>query len=172
MSVYAFAVPSWTTGTGLADNVSLVTLQYMALLGGTATQMNFVEEVMIEGLATAAAPGIMVLARNSTVSVGATTLVTPNANGPTHPSAGVLTAVAVGSVTVATTFPVRSNSVTSPKKVFSFNFFGGIISKNYANTQDRFGILGNTASLGELSLSAFTGTTSSLVSSHILYETL
>ena len=41
------------------------------------------------------------------------------------------------------------------------------------NTQDRFGILGNTASLGELSLSSFTGSTAgAAIGAHIIYETL
>lgn len=172
MSVYMFAVGSWTTGAGTADAVALTTLQFMALLGGTATQQSFVEEVYMGGQAAASAPAIMLLGRDSTVMVGASALATPNSNGPAHPSAGVLTAPAVGAVSVATTFPQRSNSVSLGKKNFTFNLFGGIVKASYQNTQDRFGILGNTASLGELSLSAFTGSTSGLVGSHILYETV
>ena len=171
MSIYMFDVGTWTTGTGTADALALTTLQYMALQGGTSTQVNFVEEVYMGGQATASAPVIMLLARDSTVVGTPTTLVTPNSNGPVNASAGVLTAPAVGAVTGGTQAQ-RATSVTLGKKNFSFNLFGGIVKASYQNTQDRFGILGNTASLGEVSLSAFTGSTSGLVGSHILYETM
>lgn len=171
MSVFMFAVGTWTTGTGTADASALTTLQYMALQGGTSTQMNMVEEVYMGGQATASAPVIMLLARDSTVVGTPTALATPNSNGLLHPSGGVLTAVAVGAVTGGTQ-PQRATSVSLGKKNFSFNLFGGIVKASYQNTQDRFGILGNTASLGEVSLSSFTGSTSGLVGSHILYETL
>jgi hypothetical protein len=83
----------------------------------------------------------------------------------------VLTAPAVGAITGATQ-AIRSNSVSFAKKNFTFNAFGGIVRANYANTQDRFGILGNTASLGELSLSSFTGSTAAAaIGAHIIYET-
>lgn len=173
MSCYAFEVGTITPGAGTADAVALTTLTFMALQGGTGTQASFVDEIYMGGQAASTAPLIMLLGRDSTVMVGATTLVTPNANGPTHPSAGVLTAPAVGAITVATTFPQRSNTVTFAKKNFTFNAFGGIVRSNYANTQDRFGILGNTASLGEISLSSFTGSTAAAaIGAHIIYETL
>ena len=172
MTVYAFAVASFTTGAGVADANALTGSGYMALQGGTSTQTSFVEEVYIGGQATASAPAIMLLGRDSTVVTGGATVVTPNANGPVNPSAGVLTSPALGFINGTGSQAQRSNSVTLSKKVFTFNSFGGIVKASYQNTQDRFGILGNTASLGELSLSAFTGTTSSAVSAHILYETM
>jgi hypothetical protein len=171
MSVYMFNVGTWTTGTGIADATNLVTLQYMALQGGTSTQVNMVEEIYMGGQATASAPVIMLFARDSTVVGTPTTIVTPNSNGPVNASAGVLTAPAIGAVTGGTQ-PQRATSVTLGKKNFTFNLFGGIVKASYQNTADRFGILGNTASLGEVSLSAFTGSTSGLVGSHILYETM
>lgn len=171
MSTSVFAVGTFTTGTGTADNASLTTLQYMALIGGTSTQVNFIEEVYIGGQATASAPAIILLGRSSTVSATITALATPNTNGLTNPSGAVVTAPAVGSID-ATTKPIRSNSITLAKKNFTFNSFGGIVKASYQNTQDRFGILGNTASLGEATLSAFTGTTSSAVGAHIIYETM
>lgn len=170
MSVYMLAVASLTTGTGIADATNL-TGTFVALQGGTSTQMNAIEEVYIGGQATASAPTIMLLARDSTVVGTPTALSTPNSNGPVLAGAGVLTAPAVGAITGGTQ-PQRSNSVSLGKKTFTFNSFGGIVKASYQNTQDRFTILGNTASLGEVSLSAFTGTTSSAVSVHFLYETL
>jgi hypothetical protein len=47
------------------------------------------------------------------------------------------------------------------------------VRANYANTSDRFGILGSAASLGELSLSSFTGSTAAAaMGAHIIYETM
>lgn len=174
MSTFMFACPTITPGVGTADNVSLTTLTYMALQGGTTTQVNFIEEVYMGGQAASTAPLIMLLARDSTV-VGTPTALsntTGNSNGPLNPSAGVLTAPAVGAITGGTQ-AIRSNSVTLGKKNFTFNAFGGIVRANYANTSDRFGILGNTASLGEVSLSSFTGSTAgAAIGAHIIYETM
>ena len=171
MSTYTFGVPTFTSGAGTADNASLTASQYLALQGGTSTQVNFVDEVEIGGQATTSAPVIMVMARDSTVVGTPTALSSPNSNGPLNASAGVLTAPAVGAITGGTQ-AIRSNSVSLFRKVYSFNAFGGVYRVSYANTQDRPGIIGNTASLGELSLSAFTGTTSSSLSADITYETM
>lgn len=172
MSVFMFAVGTITPGTGTADAASLTASTYMALQGGTSTQLNMVDEVYMGGQATSSAVLIMLLARDSTVVGTPTALSTPNSNGLVHPSGGVLTAPAVGAITGGTQAQ-RSNSVSLGKKNFTFNAFGGIVRVNYANTSDRFGILGNTASLGEVSLSSFTGSTgSAAIGAHILYETM
>jgi hypothetical protein len=84
----------------------------------------------------------------------------------------VLTAPAVPAIT-GSTQAQRATSVALGKKSFTFNAFGGIVRANYANTNDRFGILGNTASLGACSLSSFTGSTAaSAMGAHIVYETM
>ena len=172
MSTYMFAVGTITPGTGTADAGSLTASTYMALQGGTSTQVNFIDEIYMGGQATSSAPMIMLLGRDSTVVGTPTALSTPNSNGPLNASAGVLTAPAVGAITGGTQ-AVRSSSVSLGKKNFTFNAFGGIVRANYANSQDRFGILGNTASLGEVSLSSFTGSTgSAAIGAHIIYETM
>jgi len=172
MSVYMFEVATITPGTGIADATGLTASTYLALQGGTTTQVNFLDEVYMGGQAAATAPLIMLLARDSTVVGTPTTLVTPNSNGPLNASAGVLTAPAVGAITGAVQAQ-RATSVTLGKMTFTFNAFGGIVRCNYANTQDRFGILGSTASLGEMSLSSFTGSTGAVaISAHLLYETM
>jgi hypothetical protein len=172
MSTYTFGVGTITPGVGTADAADLTASTFMGLQGGTSTQMSFIDEIYMGGQAASTAPLIMLVGRSSTVGATLTALSTPNSNGPTHPSAGVLTNPAVGFIT-STTKPQRSNSVSLGKKNFTFNAFGGIVRANYANTQDRFGILGNTASLGELTLSSFTGSTAaSAMGAHIIYETL
>ena len=173
MSVYMFDVGTITPGAGTADATNLTTLTFMALQGGTTTQLSYIDEVYMGGQAAASAPLIMLLARDSTVGISSlTALVTPNSNGPVEPSAGVLTAPAIGFITSGT-LPQRATSVSLGKKNFTFNAFGGIVRVNYANTKDRLGILGNTASLGEVSLSSFTGSTAAAaIGAHILYETI
>lgn len=172
MSQFSFTVGTITPGAGTADNASLTASTYMALQGGTTTQMNFVDEIYMGGQAASTAPLIMLAGRSSTVQATPTALSTPNSNGLLSPSGGVLTAPAVGAIT-ASTQSIRSNSVTLAKKNFTFNAFGGIVRANYANTGDRFGIIGNTASLGEVTLSSFTGSTAgSAIGAHILYETM
>lgn len=169
MTVYAFEVGSFTPGVGAADNVT-ETGTVMGILGGSGTELNFVEEVYMGGLAASTAPMIMMLARDSTIAGTPTALSanSGNSHGPTHPSSVASTATVF---IAATTLPTRSGSATLGRKTFAFNAYGGLVRCNYANTNDRFGILGNTASLGEISLSSFTGSTaSSAISGHILYE--
>ena len=172
MSTYMFAVGTITPGAGTADAVALTASTYMELIGGTTTQLNYIDEVYMGGQAASTAPLIMLLGRDSTVIGTPTGLATPNSNGLTGTSGGVLTAPAVGAIT-GSTQAQRSNSVSLGKMNFTFNAFGGIVRANYANTQDRFGILGSTASLGACSLSSFTGSTaSSAIGAHIIYETM
>lgn len=171
MSTFMFEVASIQPGAGTADNASLTASTYLALQGGTSTQSNWLDEVYMGGLGTSSAPMVMLIGRSSTVQATPTALATPNSNGLLNPSGGVLTAPASAAIT-ASTQSIRSNSVSLGKLTFSFNAFAGIVRCNYANTQDRFGILGNTASLGELTLSSFTGSTASTaISAHLIYET-
>jgi len=171
MSAFSFTVGTFTTGAGVADTTGFGASSYMALQGGTTTQMSFIEEVYLGGQATASAPVIMLLAHDTTVGATPTALASPNSNGLLHPSGGVLTAPAVGFITAGTQ-PQRAATVTVAKKNFTFNAFGGLVRANYSNTIDRFGILGNTQPLGEVSLSAFTGTTSAALGGHLIYETM
>ena len=171
MSTFMFAVGTFNPGTGIADANALTASTYMALQGGTTTQVNMLDEVYMGGQATSSCPIIMLLGRDSTVVGTPTALATPNSNGLLNASGGVLTAPAVGAVTGAVQAQ-RATSVSLGKLNFTFNAFAGIVRCNYANTQDRFGILGNTASLGEMSLSSFTGSTSGAIGAHLVYETL
>ena len=173
MAMYAFGVGSNTSGAGTADNATVGTSGFMAILGGSGTQLSFVDEVYLGGQAASTAPQIMHLARNSTIGATPTALAANSGNsfGLLHPSATAPANVPTAYVAAATG-PVRSGSVTLARKVFSYNAFGGIVRANYANTNDRFGILGNTASLGEFSLSAFTGSTSAAYGGHIILEVI
>lgn len=172
MPMYSFTVGAFTPGAGTADGSSLTASTYMALQGGVAAQVSFIDEIEMAGQAGAAtSPLIMLLGRDSTVVATPTALATPNSNGLLDPSGGVLTNLPVGAITGATQ-AIRSNSVTLAKKNLTFNAYGGVLVRNWANTQDRMGIIGVTASLGEVSLSSFTGSTAAIaIGAHMLYET-
>jgi len=172
MTTYVFEVGTITPGAGTADGSTLTNNTFMAIVGANTTQVNFVEEVYMGGQAASTAVLIMLLGRDSTIGSTPTTLVTPNTQGPGNPSSAAATASAF---IAATGNPQRSNSITNAKKNFTFNAFGGIVRANYANTQDRFGILGNAAAApgGEMSLSSFTGSgAGAAIGAHIIYETM
>lgn len=171
MSTFTFGFGAITSGTGTADNASLNGTGYAAILGGTTTQAVFVEEVYLGGQAASTAPHIMMLRRSSTIAGTPTALSANSGNsfGLNNASGGVLTSTPTAFI-ASTTGPTPSGTTTLGRKVFSYNAFGGIVRANYANTQDRFGIIGNTASMGEMSLSAFTGTTSAAFGGHIIVE--
>lgn len=158
---------NWTP-TATADGTPLTSATYMALQGGTSTQLIDILEVMINGLAGSSAPTLMQLARDSTVSNSATALSAPAGDGPMHPSTAALAAPPV-SYTAAGTGPSRSSATSQGRLELGLNAFGGIVRWNAAPTQ-QMSILGNTASLGEVSLSAYTGGTVGAISAHMLYE--
>lgn len=170
MTKMVFDVVSWTP-VAVADNAVFTDGGYMALQGASSTQLTKIEGVFVGGQATVASPTFLVLARDSTVGVTLTALSSPNSNGPIHASSAALAAVVVGFI-ATTTKPKRDNSVTGPKLNFSYNAYGGVVRWDIGNPDEAFVMLGNTASFGEASLSAFTGGTPGLCGAHIKYETV
>ena len=157
------------TPVAVADNTSMTNSGYICLQGGSTTQIINVWEVMLGGQATASAPTFMVLALDSTVGATLVALATPNAAGPLNPASAALAAPPVGFIS-ATTVPKRSNSITFPKLSLSFNAFGGIAFWRAGDEGSCFQMLGNAASTGEASLSAFTGGTPGAIGGHMIYE--
>ena len=70
----------------------------------------------------------------------------------------------------ATNKPQRSATLGGLLNL-SFNAFGGIV-RWVAAPGEEISMVGNTASLGEVSLSAFTGGTAGLLGAHMIYEPL
>ena len=162
---------NWTsvTATAIADTTALTDNNYpYALQGGTSTQRNQIAEVMIGGEATSSTVIVLKLARDSTASG---TLVAG--------TGGKVPVLLDGSGTAPATAPLGGNSATTdPQRSstlhllnFSFNAFGGI-ARWIANPGYEIAMVGNTASLGDLSLSGFTGTGAAATSGHILFETI
>ena len=165
-----FTNQNWTP-TATADTTALANATYMAVKGGSATQLIKVIEISVSGLApSASSPTLMNFARSSTVATTPTALAAPASDGPNHASTAALAAAPI-TFTAAGTGGQRSATVTDAKINIAANMYGGIHKWN-APQDAEFFILGNTASLGEAYLSAFTGGTVGAVSSHILYEPL
>lgn len=164
MARYSLTNPT-TTLAATADATNLANTTYPFILqGGNGTQRNNIFEVYIAGHGAASSVEIMALARDSTV-------------GATVVAGGTRNALQDGSGTAPATIAVVGNSATTlPQRSAtlwlltpSFNAFGGIV-RWQARPGEDISVVGNTASLGEVSLSAFTGAASVAVSAHMLYE--
>jgi hypothetical protein len=169
MAKRVFQAQGLTSGTGTAVNTLLTTSQYMALKGGSATQRIDILEVLISGFAGSSAPALFQLGHVSVVETTPTALATATASdGVMDSSAGALSAAPVSFI-AAGTQPTTTNVTTDPRLNLGLNLFGGIIRWVAAPTA-QWTQLGNTATLGESYLAAFTGTTSGTFSAHIIYE--
>jgi len=162
----------WATGlttftpTATADTTNLVDATYFTVIqGGSSTQKINILEVFMGGQAGSSAPTFMLLSRDSTVAA-TVSLGTGQTNAALdHATAALAAAQVVGNT--ATTKPQRSSTLHLLN--LSFNAFGGLV-RWLAAPGEEISVFGNTASLGEVSLSAFTGGTPGLMGGHIIYE--
>lgn len=152
---------NWTP-VAVADAAAFTDNGYVALQGGSSTQRSNILEVYMGGLAGASAPAQMILGRDSTV--GAT--LTAGLLAALDPSTAALAAPPVH-FSASTTKPQRS--ATLQLLALAFNAFGGVVRWVAAPGQE-IGLLGNTASFGEVSLSHASSGTPGLMSSHIIFE--
>lgn len=167
MAKRSFKSATWTP-VAVADTIAFTDNGYMALQGGSGTQRTAVSEVFMGGQAGASSPCIMILGRDSTVGVTLTALSTGQSDAALDPATAALAAPVVP-FTASTTKPQRA--ATLGMLNLSFNAFGGIV-RWVAAPGEEIWMLGNTASFGEMSLSAYTGGTPGLMGSHLVYETL
>ena len=161
MSRVAGAIPSWTP-VAVADTTNMTDNGHQTIQGGSATQRGELREVYLGGQAGASSPTFMVVGRNSTVGATLTALrlaaIDPSATTASLPT----------NYAASTTKPQRSATLGMLLNL-SFNAFGGIV--RWVNGPDELiSYLGNTASLGELSLNAFTGGTPGLLGSNIILD--
>jgi hypothetical protein len=154
------------TPTATADTTNLVDATYFGVIqGGSSTQRIQVLEIYMGGQAGSSTPTFMLLSRDSTVAATVSL-----GTGQTDASASASTAALAAAPVVgntATTKPQRS--ATLHLLNLSFNAFGGIV-RWVAAPGEEISTVGNTASLGEVSLSAFTGGTPGLMGGHVIYE--
>ncbi len=153
------------TPTATADTTNLVDSTYMGVIqGGSSTQRINIIEVVETGQAGASSPTLMLLSRDSTVAATAGSVTTTDASLDAA-TAALAAPPVVGDV--FTTKPQRSSTLHLLN--LAFNAFGGIF-RWVAAPGEEISTVGNTASLGEVSLSAFTGGTPGLMGAHIVYE--
>lgn len=162
----AAAIPTWTP-VAVADTVAMTTLGFQAIQGGVAGQRSEVREIYLGGQAGASSPTFMVFGRDSTVG-GAT--LTAARLAPIDAMAVLIANPPVNFQTTSGAFPQRSATLGMLLNL-SFNAFGGIV-RWYCGPDETIATSGATASLGELSLSAFTGGTPGLLGSNIVIETV
>lgn len=157
---------NWTP-VAVADTAAMTAQGFLAIQGGSSTQRINVKDIYMGGLAAAAAPAQMLLARDTTAFSGATS----NAALLTlmDPSSAALAAPPLVQSVGSTTLPQRS--ATAKFLTLSFNAFGGIVRMSLP-PDEYIGILGNTQPLGEISLSSASTGTPGLMSSTIIIEPL
>jgi hypothetical protein len=146
------------------------TNNFMALKGGSTTQLIDVLEVLVSGKAAASVVGAFYLARVSTLETTPTAIAAPHSDGPMNPATAALAAPAVPFVAAATP-PTPSNTATDAKLQLGMNAFGGQFRWNAAPTQ-QWSMLGNTNPLGESILwnSSTGGGATAAGDAHIIYE--
>jgi hypothetical protein len=156
---------SWNsvTCTAVADTANFTDNGYPTVIqGGSGTQVNNISEIYLGGQSTSSTVAEMLFARDSTVAAtaGATTTFDAALNTAT---ASLAAAPLTGNAW--TTKPQRSSTLhlLSP----SLNTFGGIV-RWVAYPGEEINITGNTASLGEVSLSSVSG--AGILGGHVIYE--
>ena len=167
MALRTFAYTSFTP-TATADTATLANATYMAIKGGSGTQRFRIEEIYMGGQAGASSVNDMVLARHSTIAITPTALAAPASDNILDASANALATVVV-TFTAAATGPQRL--AQGYLLTLSYNTFGGIV--RWVTSPNEVGVtgLGNTANLGEMSLSDKSDTgTAGAMSAHIIYE--
>ncbi len=158
------------TPTATGDGTTLTSASFPFLLqGGSTTQIVKLWEVSINGqAASSSSPTFMLLSRDATVAVSNTTSA-GQTDAPLDPATATLTAPPLVGAT-NTTLPIRSS--TSHLANCSLNAFGGVYFWRANRLEECFSVLGNAASFGEISLSAFTGGTPGAIGCHGIYEPL
>src|SRR6516162_9172810 len=145
--------------------------QFIAIKGGSTTQVIDCLEFLISGLATSSTVTGMQAAYSSTLGATPTTPpALPNADGPMLVNATALASTVVA-YTAATTGPIPNAANTLPRLSLALNAFGGIIRWNAAPTQ-QWTQIGNAVNAGESVLynsSSASGVTT-VVNAHIIYE--
>lgn len=167
MAIRTFGVAKFTT-EAVADATNYTDNKYMALKGGSSTQVTKLKEIFTAGLEpTTSSPQVLITAFDSTVGATLTGLTTGQSDTPDHPSASALSSPVLP-FTASTTKPQRGTSYIAQPE---FNALGGLVRIRYPYGEEPV-MVGNAANAGEISLSGFTGTTPALIGGQLKYETV
>jgi hypothetical protein len=166
VALWTAKVATWTP-VAVADTVNFTDLGYFGLIGGTTTQVLKISEVYEGGQASVTSPMIMLFSRDSTIEA------TPTAFTAAGQSMNSLDPASAALVNPMVAFQASS---TKPQRAatlgllnLSFNAWGGVVCWKSAQGEELL-TLGNTASFGEVSLSAYTGGTMGLMGHHVIFE--
>lgn len=162
MARYSYNKLNWTP-VAVADTTNFTDAGYIAVQGGNSTMRIEFNEVYMGGLAAASAAAQMIFARDSTV--GATSLT--GVNSAALDGAAVAPGTLASAFSASTTKPQRSSTLQLLQ--LGFNAFGGVV-RWVAPPGSEISIVGNTASLGEVSLSSGSAGTPGLMSAHFIGE--
>jgi hypothetical protein len=166
MALWTASKQNWTP-VAVADATNFSDAGYLALQGGSTTQLIEVIEVYMGGLAASAAPAQMLF--NVDHVVGASSL-SGGQNKAMHPSTAALGAPP-NVFSNSTTKPQRA--AANPALVLPFNAQGGVVRwKVPRGATEGVWLLGNAADGGELSLSHAATGTPGLMGCHFIYEPL
>lgn len=164
------------TPTATADTTNLVDATYPFILrGGSATQINLIWEVAINGqAASSSSPTFMLLSLDTQVGTGSNTNGTGQTDSQMDPSTAALAAPALTGNSSATNKPQRSSSAHLLN--CSLNAYGGNFFWRANRVEECVKLIGNAAPAtglaGEASLSAFTGGTPGAIGAHMIYESM
>jgi hypothetical protein len=159
------------TPTATADTTNLVDSTYpFAIQGASGTQRTNITEIFIGGQAAASAPTFMCFGRDSQIATGALTADATMNDAPIQAPTAALAAAVATFNKAATNKPQRSVTLGCLVNL-SLNCFGGIVRWVAPDVRSFISMVGNTASLGECSLSAFSGGTAGAMGAHLMYET-
>lgn len=166
MAKYSLMMTS-VTPSGIADGADLTDGQYFGLIhGASSTQRVKIHEVMLGGQApSVSSPTNWVLSRDSVLASGVTM------------GAGLSNALIDASASGVSSPPVVGNVASSkPQRSagqhllnLSFNAYGGLV-RWLAAPGEEITLVGNSSSLGELSLSVLPGGAPGACGGHIIYE--
>jgi len=159
------------TPTQQADGV--LTGSWMAIKGGSTTDILKIGKIILAGQAASSAINAMCLASSSTLAITPTALALPNSDGPANRAATAVSTVPVAFV-AATTAPNRSPAVTVSRLNLVFNAFGGIMTwqTNPGSEEEWTSVGSTTTSNSESVLSAYNVGAPGAMSGEFFYEVL
>ena len=160
------------TPTPTADTTNLTSAGFPFFLqGGSLTQQIKLHEISLSGqAASSSSPTFMILSRNSTVVApsASNSFASGGMDAAMDPATAALTAVPITGNQITSILPQRSSTLHLMN--CSLNAFGGVYFWRANKWDECPTVLGNTASFGEMSLSAFTGGTAGALGTHAIYE--
>lgn len=161
------------TPTAYSDTTDLVNGNYPFFIqGGTTTQQIKIHEISISGqAASTSSPTFMLFARDSQVGTSCTvSFSSGGVDAAMDTATAALSAPPVTGNNATTSKPQRSS--TAHLMNCSLNAFGGVYFWRANKWDECVDLVGLATTIGELSLSAFTGGTPGAIGVHAIYEPL